>query len=119
MLVKQTKISKPWGYEQIWAQTKSYVGKIIVINPGHRLSKQYHIKKTETIYVLEGILLNFDADDNMTTYGPGQAVHIKKNQIHRFGAPEGRYVKIVEVSTPELDDVVRLEDDYNRSVEVK
>ena len=119
MLVKQKKISKPWGYEQIWAQTKSYVGKIIVINPGHRLSKQYHTKKIETIYVLEGILLNFDKDDNMTTYGPGQAVHIENNQIHRFGAPEGRYVKIVEVSTPELDDVVRLEDDYNRSVEVK
>ena len=114
MLVNQTKIDKPWGYEQIWAKTDSYVGKIIVINAGHRLSKQYHIKKIETIYVLEGVLLNFDENNKMTTYGPGQALHIKKGQIHRFGALENRYVKIIEVSTPELYDVVRLEDDYGR-----
>ena len=63
MLVNQTKIDKPWGYEQIWAKTDSYVGKIIVINAGHRLSKQYHIKKIETIYVLEGVLLNFDENN--------------------------------------------------------
>lgn len=114
MLVKQIKIDKPWGYEQIWAKTSTYVGKVIVINPGQRLSKQYHTKKIETIYVLEGILLNFDEKNNITTYGPGQSIHIERNQIHRFAASENRYVKIIEISTPELDDVIRLEDDYGR-----
>ena len=108
------KIQKPWGYEEIWAKTDYYVGKIIVINPGHRLSKQYHEKKTETVYVLEGTLLNYDKDDIVTKFFPGQAFHVEKNQIHRFGAMEDQCVKIVEVSTPQIDDVVRVEDDYGR-----
>jgi quercetin dioxygenase-like cupin family protein len=112
--MKIEKIEKPWGYEEIWAKTDFYVGKIIVINPGHRLSKQYHVEKTETVYVLEGTLLNYDKDDKVSTFTKGQSFHVEKNQVHRFGAPQDRYVKIVEVSTCQIDDVVRIEDDYGR-----
>lgn len=112
--MKKKVIEKPWGYEEIWAQTEFYVGKIIVINPGQRLSKQYHVEKTETVYVLEGVLLNYDKNDEVSKILPGQSFHVEKNQIHRFGALENRYVKIVEVSTTQIDDVVRIEDDYER-----
>lgn len=108
------KIDKPWGYEEIWAKTDDYVGKIIVINAGQRLSKQYHEKKAETVLVIEGILLNYDEHDEIKKYCPGESLHISPGQIHRFGAPPGRYVKIIEVSTNHLSDVVRLEDDYGR-----
>jgi quercetin dioxygenase-like cupin family protein len=107
------RIEKPWGYEIIWAETAEYVGKILHINPGHRLSKQYHEQKEETVYVLKGKLYNYDADDNIETFLPGESFHVKPNQVHRFGANEMR-VELVEVSTPYLDDVVRLEDDYSR-----
>tara|TARA_B100000131_G_scaffold315716_1_gene354611 strand:+ start:322 stop:651 length:330 start_codon:yes stop_codon:yes gene_type:complete len=107
------KINKPWGYEIVWAETKDYVGKLLHINAGHRLSKQYHEKKEETVYVLNGILYNYDENDNVEKFHPQQAFHVKPHQIHRFGAGEGD-VEIVEVSTPHLDDVVRLEDDYKR-----
>ena len=107
------RVNKPWGREIIWAETEGYVGKIIYINPGSRLSKQYHENKEETVYVLEGILLNY-TETNTEKYFPGQSVHINPMQIHRFGAPKDRPVKIVEVSTNHLDDVVRLEDDYDR-----
>tara|TARA_B100001094_G_scaffold328984_1_gene390722 strand:- start:1005 stop:1343 length:339 start_codon:yes stop_codon:yes gene_type:complete len=112
MMIK--KIEKPWGWEEIWAIADSYVGKIIVINPGHRLSKQYHQFKTETVYVIEGILLNYDENDDVETFRSGQSLHIEPGQIHRFGATKDRYVKIVEVSSNHLDDVVRIEDDYGR-----
>tara|TARA_A100001011_G_C14076175_1_gene742466 strand:+ start:355 stop:684 length:330 start_codon:yes stop_codon:yes gene_type:complete len=107
------KIEKPWGYEIIWANTKDYVGKILVINAGCRLSKQYHEKKEETVYVLEGVLLNY-TESGIEKYLPGQSLHILPNQIHRFGAVDNRYVKLVEVSTNHLNDVVRLEDDFGR-----
>ena len=108
------KVEKPWGYELIWAETKSYVGKILVINADCRLSKQYHKIKEETVYVLEGTLLNYLEDDSVEKYNPGKSLHIKPGQIHRFGALPNRYVKLVEVSTNHLDDVVRLKDDFNR-----
>jgi len=108
-------IEKPWGYEEIWANTAGYIGKLIVINAGQRLSKQYHVKKAETVYVIEGVLLNYDKDDKIEKFHPGQSLHINPGQIHRFGALEDRYVKIIEVSTNHLDDVVRLEDDYGRN----
>ncbi len=108
------KIEKPWGWEEIWAQAEDYVGKIIVINPGHRLSKQYHEVKTETVYVMEGVLINYDENDNPERFYKGQSLHIVPGQIHRFGATEDRYVKIVEVSSNHLEDVVRIEDDYGR-----
>lgn len=119
------KILKPWGYEEIWAETDKYVGKILTIKPGERLSLQYHEKKEETIYVLEGILKVWSSDDEKdhTILMPGDTFHVKPGQIHRFGAPKGsalrvfgKYMatKIIEVSTPELDDVIRIKDDYQR-----
>ena len=111
----QTRIEKPWGYEVIWAKTDHYVAKIIAINPGQRLSKQYHNEKTETVYVLEGTLINYDKDDVPTSFAAGQNFHVEPGQIHRFGTTNSRYVKIMEVSTNHLDDVVRLEDDYGRT----
>lgn len=111
------KIDKPWGYEIIWAKTKDYVAKIIFIAPGHRLSKQYHNIKEETIYVLEGTLINYDKENNMSWHSPGQVFHVSPGQIHRFCAPDSEYVRIMEVSTNHLSDVIRLEDDYGRKQE--
>jgi len=108
------KIKKPWGYEIIWAKTDSYVGKILHIRAGHRLSKQYHQTKEESVYVIEGVLHNYDKDDNLIKIDMGKSFHVNPNQIHRFGAGESS-VTIVEVSTSHLDDVVRIEDDYGRN----
>ena len=107
------KIKKPWGYEIIWAQTQSYVGKLLHIDAGHRLSKQYHEEKEETVYVLNGTLYNYQDDGTILKITPGNYFHVNPRQIHRFGANESS-VEMIEVSTPHLDDVVRLEDDYNR-----
>lgn len=112
------RIEKPWGHEEIWAKTDDYVGKIIFINAGQRLSKQFHRKKEETIYVLEGVLINYDEGGNSTLYYPGQSLHISPGTIHRFCAAAKAHVKIVEVSTNYLGDVVRLEDDYDREEKV-
>tara|TARA_Y100001938_G_scaffold148296_1_gene231564 strand:- start:12977 stop:13309 length:333 start_codon:yes stop_codon:yes gene_type:complete len=107
------RIEKPWGFEIIWAQTSDYVGKLLHINSGHRLSKQYHERKEETVYVLSGILYNYDEDDRITKILPGQSFHVSPGQVHRFGALESS-VELIEVSTNHLEDVVRLEDDYRR-----
>ena len=107
------KVEKPWGHEIIWAETKDYVGKVLHINAGHRLSKQYHEVKEETVYVIKGTLYNYDENDNIQKFTPGQSLHVVPHQVHRFGASETA-VEIVEVSTPHLNDVVRLEDDYKR-----
>jgi mannose-6-phosphate isomerase len=114
---KNNRIEKPWGFELIWANTPEYVAKLIVINAGQRLSKQYHEKKTETIFVMEGNLLNYDKDDNETVIMQGQSLHIEPGQVHRFCAPENKYVKVIEVSTNHLDDVVRISDDYGRGMQ--
>ena len=111
------KVEKPWGYEEIWAETESYAGKILTILPGQRMSLQYHEKKEETVYVLSGMLRVWESE-NEEVYrdiGPGGVYHVKPGVIHRFGAPDGEDVVILECSTPELSDVVRLADDYNRS----
>ena len=110
---KMTKIEKPWGYEIHWAQTDDYVGKLLFIKAGHRLSKQYHEIKEETLYVLKGILYNYDENDTPMQILPGESFHVKPGQIHRFGATYNN-VEVIEVSTPHLDDVIRLEDDYSR-----
>ena len=107
-------IKKPWGYEDIWAETKDYVGKIIHIKKGSRLSKQFHKRKDETVYVLEGILVNYDANDNVELYSEGESLHVEAGKIHRFGATETQSVTLIEVSTANLNDIVRLEDDYGR-----
>jgi len=106
-------VIKPWGKEIIWAETEDYVGKILHINAGHRLSKQYHEVKEETVYVISGVLYNYDENDAIQKFTPGQSFHVNVGQVHRFGANETA-VEIVEVSTPHLNDVVRLEDDYKR-----
>ena len=108
-----TKIEKPWGYEIHWAKTDNYVGKLLFINAGHRLSKQYHEVKEETLYVIKGILYNYDEGDTPMQILPGESFHVKPGQIHRFAAVSCN-VEVIEVSTPHLDDVIRLEDDYSR-----
>lgn len=110
-------VLKPWGHEKIWARTDKYVGKILHIKSGHRLSLQYHVTKDETIHVQNGTLLLEHGDDVdcLTKYSlnPGDSFHIKPGMIHRMSAVTD--VDVYEVSTTELDDVVRLEDDYGRS----
>ena len=109
-------VKKPWGHENRWAITDKYLGKILHINPGHKLSRQYHENKDESIYVLEGeLVLEIGQGDQMEKFmlSPGATWRIQPNTIHRFVAPSAGCV-LIEVSTPEIDDVVRLEDDYSR-----
>ena len=109
-------VKKPWGYEHIWAQTDRYVGKLLVIEAGERLSLQKHLVKDETIYVLMGrmrlLLESSRGEVEKHEMGPGDHRRIPTGRIHRFEAIDR--VEVMEVSTPELDDVVRLEDDYGR-----
>ena len=110
------RVEKPWGHELIWAHTERYVGKVLVIEAGKRLSLQRHEVKDESIYVLSGrlrLLLEDDAGEVRTEeLGPGDHRRVETGRIHRYEAIER--VELMEVSTPELDDVVRLEDDYGR-----
>ena len=109
-------VEKPWGHEVRWAITDKYLGKILQINPGHKLSRQYHEQKDESIYVMEGkLVLEIGSGASTETFilEEGASWRITPGTIHRFCAPsEG--CKLIEVSTAEIDDVVRLEDDYNR-----
>ena len=110
------RVDKPWGYELRWAKTDRYVGKIIHISKGHALSLQYHNIKDETIYLWSGkMLFEMDINGTLTTreMSPGDAVHVTPPTVHRMTAIED--CDVFEVSTPELDDVVRLEDRYGRS----
>jgi mannose-6-phosphate isomerase-like protein (cupin superfamily) len=111
------RVEKPWGYELIWAKTKDYVGKILHINAGHKLSLQYHKVKEETIIVASGKMLFVFEDENgqmqEIPLGPGQAHHIPTGRKHRMISVET--CDVYEVSTPHLDDVVRLEDGYGRT----
>ena len=119
MLRSKAIIEKPWGYEEIWAQTARYAGKILFIKKGHRLSRQYHNVKEETIMVLDGALIceegpHEEGGDIITHIMlPGEVFHVSPGTIHRFCAEKGD-VRLVEVSTAEIQDVVRLEDDYRR-----
>ena len=109
-------VPKPWGHELIWALTDRYCGKILVIETGRRLSLQRHERKEESIHVVSGRLLLYLEDDAgtvvATELGPGQGAHIPTGRIHRYEAIER--VEILEVSTPEIDDVIRIEDDFGR-----
>ena len=112
-----TIVDKPWGHEERWAITEKYLGKILFIERGHKLSLQYHEQKDETIYVLFGrLLLHVGDKDNqeITELTMGESYRITPGVVHRFEAPENMDVSLIEVSTPEIDDVVRLKDDYNR-----
>jgi len=109
---------KPWGYELLWSHTDHYAGKIIHINAGQRLSLQYHEHKHESVLVLSGTLvlhLGRGADASVVELSPGESMDIPAHEIHRFAAPRDTDVEIIEVSTPRLDDVIRLEDDYQRA----
>ena len=107
------KVEKPWGHEIRWAITEKYLGKILHINSGQQLSLQYHEVKDESVYVLEGTLLVKDKE-RVRILEEGESMRIQPGTIHRFCAPHTTHVKLIEVSTPEIDDVVRLEDDYGR-----
>ena len=110
-----TKVEKPWGYELHWAKTDRYVAKIIHINSGHALSLQYHNQKDETILLWKGRLtLEIKEKDKLVQrqMNPGDIFHIRPKTIHRMIALEDS--DVLEASTPELDDVVRLEDRYGR-----
>jgi quercetin dioxygenase-like cupin family protein len=110
-----TRVEKPWGYEIHWARTDRYVGKILHINAGHALSLQYHNRKDETIYVHAGKLLyEIERRGELVRMemGPGDSIHVSPKTVHRMTAIED--CDVLEASTPELDDVVRLEDRYGR-----
>jgi mannose-6-phosphate isomerase len=110
------RVPKPWGHELIWALTDRYCGKILVIETGKRLSLQRHVEKDESILVVSGRLRLQLEDDRgvvqVEELGPGEHRRVEAGRIHRYEAIER--VELVEVSTPELDDVVRLEDDFGR-----
>ena len=111
-----TRVPKPWGYELIFAKTDRYVGKILHINRGESLSLQYHEIKEETLFVVAGELkltIEVDGDRRELPLRAGEAFHITPRMIHRMEAIED--TDVAEVSTPELDDVVRLEDKYGRT----
>jgi len=110
------RIDKPWGYELIWAETDRYVGKILHVNAGHALSLQYHERKDETIHLLNGRMRFWVgtsvADLQEVTLPAGESVRIPPGTVHRMEAVTD--VDILEASTAELDDVIRLEDRYGR-----
>jgi mannose-6-phosphate isomerase-like protein (cupin superfamily) len=109
-------VPKPWGHETIWARTGRYAGKILHVRAGESLSLQYHEVKDETVRVLRGRLrLEVGAEDGARSaveLGPGDGWHIPPGTRHRMTALED--TDVLEVSSPELDDVVRLEDRYGR-----
>ena len=109
-------VDKPWGHELVWAETDRYVGKILVIETGRRLSLQRHRVKDESILVEAGRLrLSLEDDEGTVVVEellPGDSRRIATGRIHRYEAVER--CTLIEVSTPELDDVVRLEDDFGR-----
>lgn len=112
-----TRVRKPWGYEIIWARTDRYVGKILHIDSGHELSVQYHNTKDETVYLLSGeIAYRVQAAGSDTLedihLGIGESFRISPGTIHQLVALTD--CDVLEVSTPELDDVVRLRDRYGR-----
>jgi mannose-6-phosphate isomerase-like protein (cupin superfamily) len=112
-----TRVPKPWGHETIWAQSERYVGKILHINAGHELSVQYHNRKDETVYLLSGEIVyrvQREGDDILDDMKlkVGESFRITPGTIHQMIAVTD--CDVLEVSTPEIDDVVRLSDRYGR-----
>jgi len=110
------RVEKPWGYELIWAHAERYVGKILHISRGHALSRQYHRVKDETVHLLSGSMrFEFDAGGGPgeVVLRPGESIRIRPGTVHRMVALAD--CDVLEASTPELDDVVRLEDRYGRT----
>ena len=111
------RISKPWGWELWWAETDKYVGKHLHIDAGQSLSRQYHEVKDETIFITRGkLILEIGDGEEMErlVLSEGENYHITPNTIHRFIAPLFG-CELMEVSTPETDDIIRLEDNYGRT----
>ena len=110
------RVDKPWGYELVWARTDHYVGKLLHVKAGQILSLQYHTKKDETMHVLRGeLFLRTKRGDVLEErrFRSGESVHIPARLIHQIEAIEDS--DVLEASTPELDDLVRLQDRYGRS----
>jgi mannose-6-phosphate isomerase len=112
-----TTVPKPWGHETIWAKTDRYVGKILHVKAGHALSVQYHNKKDETVYLLSGELIywvQLPGSDEIKDMKlkVGDAFRITPGTVHYMEAVTD--CDVLEASTPELDDVVRLQDRYGR-----
>jgi mannose-6-phosphate isomerase-like protein (cupin superfamily) len=110
-------VQKPWGHETIWAHTDRYVGKILHIKAGHALSVQYHERKDETVYLLSGELrywvkLGDDAEPRDVALRRGEAFRITPGTVHYMEAVTD--CDVLEASSPELDDIVRIEDRYGR-----
>ena len=110
-------VQKPWGHELIWAHTDRYVGKILHVKAGHALSVQYHERKDETIHLLRGEMRFFagpSAEDmREVPLREGESYRVTPFTVHRMQAVTD--VDILEASTPDLDDVVRLQDLYGRT----
>jgi mannose-6-phosphate isomerase-like protein (cupin superfamily) len=109
------RVSKPWGYEIVWAETDRYVGKILHIEAGQSLSRQYHVKKDETFLVEAGEMdleIGEGTERKTIRMRRRESFHCRPQTVHRMVAITD--VDVIEVSTPELDDVVRLEDAYGR-----
>ncbi|MFZ2804734.1 MAG: cupin domain-containing protein [Patescibacteria group bacterium] len=110
------RVDKPWGYESWWAHNDKYVGKLIHVDANKRLSWQYHTKKDETMFCLSGNAVLVHEQDGKVieeTLKPGESFRISPGTKHRLKAGAGG-CDVLEASTPEVDDVVRLEDDYGR-----
>ena len=115
--VDVTHVPKPWGHETIWARSDRYVGKILHINAGQELSVQYHNKKDETVYLLSGEIVyrvQHDGEDVLddVRLKVGESFRIAPGTIHQMAALTD--CDVLEVSTPEVDDIVRLSDKYGR-----
>ena len=109
------RVDKPWGYELIWARTDRYAAKILHLNAGHVLSCQYHNVKDETMHVLKGeLILRLGQDQDLVErrFAAGESVHIPPGLVHQIEAVVD--TDVLEASTPELDDLVRLSDRYGR-----
>ena len=111
------RVEKPWGHELIWAHTDRYVGKVLHIKAGESLSLQYHERKDETIHVLRGrmVFLVGESEDELreVELDEGMSFRVQPGTLHRMTAVSD--CDLLEASTPELDDVVRLEDRYGRA----
>jgi quercetin dioxygenase-like cupin family protein len=109
------RVEKPWGYELVWAHTDRYVGKVLHVKKGESLSLQYHRVKDETMHVFSGeVRLQIDEGGELKerVVSKGESIRIPPNTRHRVEALTD--ADLLEASTPELDDVVRLEDRYGR-----
>ncbi|MFQ5688830.1 MAG: cupin domain-containing protein [Gemmatimonadota bacterium] len=104
-------VEKPWGREIWYAHTDRYAGKVLEVTSGHLLSLQKHAVKHETLYLQRG-RMRFTLGDEVFEWNPGETVEVSPGTVHRMEAMEDSV--ILEVSTPELDDVIRLEDRYGR-----